>query len=291
MVTQENKIPNQSAQQEASPPASGSSPNDNIYPTISIEIIQNPSRFYAIPLIGLLSKMIILIPVIFELMLLAFLLFFISIINAFMVLFKGKYWEEAYKFNLGFMRFHAKFNFFLYGLTNKYPGFSLDIKDNFTVDIPMPQSPGKFFAIPLIGALARGILLIPFSIFIQILNQAVGIGVFLVASFYVLFKAKYPETIFELVRDTTRLSLASFSYSAGLSDKYPSFSISWRNKEKKLILIAIAVLLFLSNMVNSAISGINSTKKIDGIKKMNNQNLNRQGAENWEQLPPNEILK
>lgn len=272
--------PSQQNSPPSPPTAPNSSTNNNIYPIISIGLIQNPSRFYAVPLIGLLAKIIMLIPFFFVFLAVAIIAGVFSIINSFSVLFEGKYWEKAYKYNLASMRLTAKLNFFMFGLTNKYPGFSLDIKDNFSVDIPYPQNPSKLYAIPVIGILIRGILLIPFSIFSHIINQAVSLGVFLVASFYVLFAGKYPETIFEFARDYTRLSLASSAYTSGLSDKYPSFSISWKNKEKKIILIVIAVFLILfSNTISSVLSGLFISKTANNFPIRQNLVIPQQAVE------------
>lgn len=221
----------------------------NIYPTLRVELIQTPNRLYAIPIFGGLFKFIILIPIIIELYVLFFAMLVMIITNPFYVLFTGKYWDSAYQFFLGYMRFWTKLTFFLYGLTNKYPGFSLNIDDTFSVDIAMPQTPNKLFAIPLLGGLARGILLIPFTIFFYIIQYAANIGVILLAWAVVLFKGKYPESVFELIRDTTRLGLSSGCYFLGLSDKYPSFSISWNHKGIKIFLIILAIIVIILSFI------------------------------------------
>ena len=218
------------------------SPKSNLsfYPSLSLEHIQDPNRLYAVPIVGILIKVVILIPVFVEFVFLGIVYFLVSIINSFFVIFTGTYWDSAYRFTLGFMRLTIKLYFFLYGLTNKYPGFDFTINDRFTVDIEKPQSPNRIYAVPFIGWIARIVLLIPFFIWEVILQRASGIGV--MASFFpVLFMGKYPESTFELARDYTRVQLASTSYMSGLSDTYPSFSISLNHKTIKIVLIILGV--------------------------------------------------
>jgi hypothetical protein len=221
-----------------------------MYPNITATIPTNPNRLYAIPLLGFLIKVIILLPVQLFLAVLGIAALFMGIINSVQVLFTGNYWDTAYKFYLGLMRLSLKTTFFLQGLTDKYPGFSLDIQDNFSLNIDMPKVPNKLFAFPILGGIARGVLLLPFIIFFYVLNYAATLGAGFYGSFSVLFTGKYPEAIFELVRDSSRLAMATTSYMFGLSDKYPSFDISWNHKNLKIALIIIAVILLLYNLVN-----------------------------------------
>lgn len=230
-----------------------------IYPSISAELIKDPSKFYANPIVGIFVKTILLFPVAIEIGFLSSVGVFISIANSFVVLVKGKMWGDAYKFYIGLFRLIVKNSFFLYGFTNKYPGFTLDIQDNFKLDIEYPKTSNRFLAIPIFGGLARIILLIPFAIFTYIIQMASTLGIYLIAWAFVLFKGRYPETMFELGRDYMRLNLAIYSYLLGIKDNYPSFEISWNHKREKIILIAVAVILFIVNMASSAAS--NKSKK------------------------------
>ena len=216
---------------------------DGIYPVLTANVIQNPNRFFAVPLIGMLVKIIILIPVFFELFAITIWWLIVGVlINPFVVLFTGKYWPHAYQIALGILRIQVKISFFTFGLTDKYPGFSLSINDVYSLDIPSPESPNRSFAVPFLGGIIRSILLIPYFIYVNILSNAIGIGVMLLAWVVVLFKGKYPEGIFELVRDSQRVSFASVAYMIGLSDRYPSFYISMKHDKIKIILIVISIL-------------------------------------------------
>lgn len=226
--------------------------NNNLYPTLSVSQIQDPNRFYAVPLIGIIAKFIICVPIFIEILFLYIAAGIVTLINSFSVLFTGNYWQTAYEFNLGVLRLSAKLTFFLYGLTNKYPAFGLTIDDPLiSLDMAKPQNPNRFFAIPLIGGLSRFILLIPYFIYANVIESATGIASTFIASFSVLFRGKYPEFSYELVRDYVRISQASVAYMAGFSDKYPSFWISMNHQTIKIILIILATLFSVGNVASS----------------------------------------
>lgn len=223
---------------------------ENVYPVLSIELIKSPNRLYAIPLFGFIIKAVILIPVSIELFVLSLVYVIFAIINAFVMLSTGKYWERAYEFFLKFMRLLAKYEFFMIGLTDSYPGFNFELQRGMTLDIAKPANPKRLFAFPILGLLVRGVLLIPFFVWMQILQYASSIAVAL-SSFVVLFKGRYPESAYELAIDQVRVGLSTLSYASGLSDSYPSFAISMHHKNIKIALIIAGIILALGNFKNS----------------------------------------
>lgn len=225
------------------PPADPPSKSD-IYPAINIKRNEKPNRFYAFPLIGFIAKIIILIPVFIWVALVGIVSGSLTTINSFIVLFTGKYWKPAYDYNLNYLRLSIKVSYFMSGLTDKYPGFSFTIQDDFTVDLTYPEKSNKIFAIPILGGIFRIILLIPYFIYQSVIGSAGNIGVF-VSFFPVLFMGKYPESTYELARDSVRVSQAVFVYTTGISDKYPSFYISMNHKTIKIILIVLGILFSL----------------------------------------------
>lgn len=90
-------------------------------------------------------------------------------INSFLVLLTGKYWEHAYWVTLGLLRLSTKISFYMGGLTDKHPGISLSINDNFSFDIPYPEKSSRFYTVPVFGGLVRWILLIPYAVFIDVI--------------------------------------------------------------------------------------------------------------------------
>lgn len=216
------------------------------YPRINVSLIINPNRIYAVPVLGLLIKIIALIPVGVWYVVLIMALLPLTVINSFVVLFSGKYWQPAYDLTIGLIRLIVKASFYFFGLTNKYPGFSLSINDSYSVEIPYPQNPNKLFAIPFVGGLIRIVLIIPYGVFQQIVSNGSFLAA-VVASIVVLLKGKYPESSFELVRDSTRLSQGSTIYFFGLSDTYPSFYISLNHQVAKIVYLALGALTSFSN--------------------------------------------
>ncbi len=218
---------------------------DSIYPELTITKIKNPSRAWAIPILGGLAKIIILIPVFIEIAILFLYVFILQIINSFNVLFSKKYWPYCFEMTVGVYNLVAKTTFFFYGLSDKYPGFDLKLNGDFGLKYQIPKSPGVFFAIPILGVIARGILIIPYAIYSQVIGNGAKVGV-VASSIPVFFNGRYPDSTFELARDSTRLTLSQMAYFAGISDKYPSFKIDMNRQTIKIALIIIGTLMLLS---------------------------------------------
>lgn len=210
----------------------------------------NPNRFYAVPLLGILVKFIMLIPVIIVLWAISIATtILIMIVNPFIVLFTGNYWDSAYEFAVMLMVYTTKLFFFLSGMTDKYPGFNFK-PEGFELTINRPSNPGRLYAIPLLGILIRGVLLIPYLIFSSVLKYAAYLAV-LVNFAPVLFMGQYSESFYELVLDFQRVSLAQSMYVYGLSDSYPSFKISWNHQGVKVALIIIGAVLMILQITSS----------------------------------------
>ncbi len=218
---------------------------NSIYPELTITKIKNPNRNWAIPILGGLAKIIILIPVFLEIAVLMLYIFLLQVINSLHVLFGQKYWPHCFEVTTGTFNLVTKTTFFFYGLSDKYPGFNLKLNGDFSLKFQMPQKPGIFYAIPILGIVARGILIIPFAIYSQVIGNGAKVGV-VASSIPVFFNGRYPDSTFELARDSTRLTLSQMAYFAGISDKYPSFKIDMNRQTIKIALIIIGTLMLLS---------------------------------------------
>lgn len=217
-----------------------------IYPHLAVENNKNPNRFYAIPFFGLIAKLIILTPVIIELSVLGFVACIALVINWFFILFTGKYWDSAYKLFVGLLRLGAKTALFIWGITDKYPGFTFDTNKLLELDIAKPEKPNRLLAIPFIGILIRLILLIPYLIFTKVMIHG-SLLALLISWFAVTFRGKLPESLYEFEKDTLRVSVALLAYFFGLSDKYPSFNISMNHQTVKILLIIAGAILAAGN--------------------------------------------
>lgn len=226
----------------------------NLYPKLTLTHIKNPNKLWAIPFFGFVAKVVILLPVWIWLIILFIAAYVLSVVNSFVVLFTGEYMESSYKLNLGLMRLATISSFFLFGLTDRYPGFGFKNDDPLLkYDIEKPKNPNRLFAFPFLGGVVRFILMIPFFIYGSVLGNASWLGVAL-SSFVVLFKGRYPESTYELMRDYMRVSNAMGVYVAGLSDKYPSFWISMNHKTIKILLIIAGALETLGNWFSKSSS-------------------------------------
>jgi hypothetical protein len=234
--------------EEKTPVAAPPKPESGAYPNFQIKNNVNPSRLLNFPILGPIIKIVLLIPVFLWMWLLAFGFVFFWIITPFVILFTGRYWDAAYKFNLGYLKLAIKMNAFFYGLTDKYPGFSRSEDGLFTITVNKPEHPNRILAFPLLGIIIRVVLLIPYMIWLQILGQGTNVAYF-IATFAILFKKKYPESLYEFVRDDISRGMATNVYTAYLSDTYPSFKISMNHKNVKILLIIAGALLTFANII------------------------------------------
>ena len=173
-------------------------------------------------MIGGTVKLIVLIPISLWLMIVAYAALTLSVINGFFVLFTGKYWGLAYTLAVGSMRLSAKANCFFLGLSDTYPGFSLDSSAEVRLEIAPPKQPNRLLALPLVGGIFRLAVLVPFFIFLFVIGLLVLL-VYWLTWIPVLLIGKYPEGLFNLMVYVQRLQLKLSAYTFGLSDRYPLF--------------------------------------------------------------------
>lgn len=223
---------------------------------LSVKMIQKPNRFFAFPVFGGLVKVIILIPQFVELLILLLIDLILAVVNSLAVLFTGSYLEFVYQYNVNLFTLIAKVTFYFSGLSDTYPGLDFNPTNDFTLKCTYPKNPNRLFAIPLFGGIARGIMLIPYGFFQQVMQNGSWVGT-MISSFPVLFNGKYPESTYEFNSDSMRVFLASFIYGLGISDSYPSFKISMNHKNIKITLIVIGSImsLFRLNFGNGVHAG------------------------------------
>lgn len=194
------------------------------YPVqLSVARPLSSSRFWAIPLVGILVKCIILIPHFVVLYVLGLVVAVLQLVIWIPVLFTGRYPDWAFGLVGGLLYWWMRVTLFIYGISDRYPPFSMDTGDG--VAIGQPQSSSRFFAIPIIGIVVRSILLIPHFIILYVLGIVVGLSQ-LVIWIPVLFGGTYPDWAFTLVGGTTLWSVRVYGYLLGLTDRYPPFAMS-----------------------------------------------------------------
>jgi hypothetical protein len=194
------------------------------YPVVlTVSRPSESSRFWAIPLIGILAKFIILIPHFIILYVLGLVVGILQLVIWIGVLFGGTYPDWAFGLNAGYLRWYLRFAFFLYGLTDTYPAFSMEAPGDLRIE--RPESSARFWAIPIIGIFVKWIILIPHFIVLYALGIAVA-ACQLVIWIPVLFTGVYPGWAFSLVGGTVLWATRLYAYLLGLNDRYPPFAFS-----------------------------------------------------------------
>jgi hypothetical protein len=146
----------------------------------------------------------------------------------FPVLTGGTYPDWAYNWTAGYLRWAVRVGAYLFGLTDQYPPFAMNSEsDGYPVQVAFqyPQNPGKFFAIPILGGLVRGILLIPHVIALYVVYAINGI-IHLAAWAPVLFGGQYPDWAYNWTTGMLRWYVRIGAYFFGFSDAYPPFTLS-----------------------------------------------------------------
>lgn len=106
---------------------STSSPSDEKPPILSMSHIENPNRFFAIPILGGTIRIILLIPLVIVYMFYGMFVGFLSLLNSFAVLFTGKMMDMYYTHALNYLKMGTKISIYTYGLSNTYPGFNFEL--------------------------------------------------------------------------------------------------------------------------------------------------------------------
>jgi hypothetical protein len=168
--------------------------------------------------------------------------FGVSVIAFFAILFTGRYPRSLFDFNVGVLRWSWRVAFYSYGAlgTDRYPPFTLGNVPDYpaTFDVEYPEQ------------LSRGLVLvkwwllaIPHYLVVALLVGTASWGGFghwgwwfvanagligllvLFAGISLLFKERYPESIFDLVLGLDRWVLRVAAYAGLMTDRYPPFRL------------------------------------------------------------------
>jgi Domain of unknown function (DUF4389) len=170
-----------------------------------------------------------------------------TVIAFFAILFTGRYPRAIFDFNVGVLRWTWRVNFYGYGAlgTDRYPPFTLrDVPDypaHLSVDYPDHLSRGLIFV--------KWLLIVPQLLIVTLLtgggawatwqlngdSSRTGPGlVFLlavIAGFSLLFRNRFPRSIFDLLIGLDRWCLRVVPYVALMTDVYPPFRLDQGGEE------------------------------------------------------------
>lgn len=209
------------------PPASG-------HPVqLSIEHADTYSRGLAVLGIPLLDgRVIALIPVFIVLLVVGIAAFVAALVLQFVVLFTGKYPEGGHTFVSGYLRLAVRASAWVFGLTDRYPGFSTQAapaggSSPHTVELSIEHAHEYSRGLAFLGCIVfigRLIALVPVLFVLYFLRIAAFIVAW-VMQFAVLFTGTYPEGAHRFVCGYLRLSIRNEAWLLGLTDTYPGFSL------------------------------------------------------------------
>ncbi len=187
-----------------------------------------------------LLKWVLLIPHVVVLLFLWLAFVILTVFVFFAILFTGRYPRTLFDFNVGVLRWTWRVSYYGYSAlgTDRYPPFTLHDVPDFPTDlwVEYPETLSR----PLV--LVKWLLAIPHYLIVSVFVGSgawtaarsdnivfggwslVGLLV-LVAGLGLLFRNRYPTSIFDLVLGLNRWSLRVAAYSALMTDTYPPFRL------------------------------------------------------------------
>jgi hypothetical protein len=191
-----------------------------------------------------LVKWLLLLPHVVVLLFLGLAFALLTIVAFFAILFTGRYPRAIFEFNVGVLRWAWRVTFYGYSAlgTDRYPPFTLDDVDypaRLDVDYPQRLSRGLVLV-------KSWLLALPHLLIVAVLTGSAGawtyqagdgetwqlslggglIGLLvLIAGLALLFTARYPAGLFDLVVGLNRWVYRVVAYVALMTDDYPPFRL------------------------------------------------------------------
>jgi hypothetical protein len=160
-----------------------------------------------------------------------FLLFFVFLwgrvlgfISWWLILFTGRYPQSFFEYQVGTLRWATRVRARQFNLTDGYPAFGLDSKDEaVTVEVEYPESSSRGLLILRLffGWLYVGI---PHGFCLFFISMAALVAAF-IGWWVVLFTGKMPEGIHSFVVGFFRWGTRVNLYLTNMTDTYPPFSL------------------------------------------------------------------
>jgi hypothetical protein len=156
----------------------------------------------------------------------------LTVVAFFAILFTERYPRWIFDFNAGVLRWTWRVAFYSYGVlgTDRYPPFSLAEDPAYPATLTVAYPP----------RLSRGLVLvkwwllaIPHYLVVALLVGSGGLVTLLVlfAAIALLFVARYPRGIFDLVMGSQRWAFRVAAYAALMTDVYPPFRMDQGGEE------------------------------------------------------------
>ncbi|MDQ2959603.1 MAG: DUF4389 domain-containing protein [Candidatus Dormibacteraeota bacterium] len=193
-------------------------------------------------------KWVLLVPHYIVLAVLSIAAFVLTVVAFVAILFTGRYPRPIFDFNVAVLRWWWRVGFYGYSAlgTDRYPPFTFDAATDYpaSLDVPYPEHLSRglvlikwwLLAIPqyiIVGALVGGAT---FAVHNAAYTSGYGYGglitvLTLIAGVAVLFTARYPRGIFDLVMGLNRWVFRVLVYALLLRDEYPPFRLDAGGQE------------------------------------------------------------
>lgn len=216
------------------PPAPLEPPPNSGNP-VQLSIVHAATYSRGLAILGVpffLGRLLALIPVLIALYFIGIGAFFTAFAMQFAVLFTGRYPEGAHRFVTGYLRLAARSSAWALGLTDTYPGFSIQPSPAsrttpHTVQVSIAHVDKYSRGLGFLGCIlfiGRMIALIPVFFILYFLRLAAGLTAWIM-QFAVLFTGRYPEGAHTFITGYVRLATRTESWLFGVTDKYPGVNM------------------------------------------------------------------
>jgi hypothetical protein len=202
-----------------------------------------------------LVKWFLLIPHYIVLAFLFMAAFVLTVIAFFAILFTRRYPRSIFDFNVAVLRWWWRVGFYGFSAlgTDRYPPFTFDATADYpaTLEVPYPERLSRglvlvkwVLAIPhylIVAVLVGGTTLVVRGAYTYEVPYAGLITLLvLIAAAAVLFTARYPRGIFDLVMGLNRWVYRVLVYALLLRDEYPPFRLDMGGQEPTIVISAPA---------------------------------------------------
>lgn len=197
-------------------------------PTYPVDVTfprdKGQSRLWGIPFVGLFIRSILVIPQVIVLIVLAFLMWFVLLINWIPVLVMGRQAGFAYAIVGGYLRLSTRVAGYVLLLTGRYPPFGPGGEHPIDVTFDESDRQNRLWGIPIIGIWIRWILLIPHWIVLALIGIVVAFMI-LVSWVPVLINGRQAGVIIQWIGGFYRWAVRVSAYGFLLTGRYPPFRL------------------------------------------------------------------
>jgi hypothetical protein len=201
--------------------------SEGAYPvTVTFREDSSIGRLWGIPLIGIIVRVILAIPVFLVLFLVGIVAYVAILLLWIPVLLTGRQAGLVYTVVGGYLRCSTRVLAYVYLLAGQYPplGVSEVAGEDVAVHVEEGQSINRLWGIPILGYFVRWIVLIPHFIVLWVLTIVAAFLLY-VTWIPVLLTGRQAGLVYTLVGGWMRYYVRVIAYMLLLTDRYPPFGL------------------------------------------------------------------